>query len=460
MTLEQFSYPLTPPVLNWLVNGKISVSFSRAIRLWVILRELYNQEVETGWDAPLRHLDIRRLLHYSQSHPESDENARSCEDEGCICHWTVESWLNAEQKQMLISYLGKDKPEGLLNVKPFETVPKTLRDDVLLLYKAGWLKKAGRSFQRQHPDHWPKFSDDQASVDRELGELTTQDRWHLIKALESISVVDPQLDVASSLLLDQLSNRDLEQRIFFHFDYILSEEKQDLVNDLQHQLRDLWCGHEGGVIQFDYWYKPDKKVESTVHPVCLHYARRAKYLTAYGKDPEGSLEWHNYRLDRISSKRLKVLDWEDPRVPDELIQLYSKGELPNSEDVEQAMEEAWGFNFYLPKQLMILRFSREFADWYVRDTERHPTFESIEYEELEDLIWAEIPDEGQQQQILQILDQRPREDAYFKAWVRVGDINLIMRLRDWRPQGEVIAPICLRERMRREALQELAHYQN
>lgn len=233
MTSEWFSYPLTPPVLNWLVNGKISVSFSRAIRLWVILRQVYSQETETRWDAPLKHLDIRRLLHYSEAHPESNETARSCEDEGCICHRTVESWLNAEQKQILIRYLGKDKPESLLDVKPFETVPKTLRDDVLLLYKAGWLRKVGRSYQRQHPDRWPKFPEDKTSTDRDLGELTTQDRWHLIKALESVSVVDPQLDVASSLLLDQFSGREMEQRVFFHFDYILPEEKQDQVNDLR-----------------------------------------------------------------------------------------------------------------------------------------------------------------------------------------------------------------------------------
>lgn len=225
-------------------------------------------------------------------------------------------------------------------------------------------------------------------------------------------------------------------------------------------MRNLWHGQEGGIVQFDYWYKSDRKVTSTVYPVCLHYARRAKYLTAYGTDPQGALGWHNYRLDRIASRRLEILGWEDHQVSEELLQLYRGGKLPNSEDVAQAMEEAWGFNFYLPKQLMILRFSREFADWYVKDTERHPTFESIEYKELEDLIWAEVLDEGQQQQILQILDQRSPEDAYFKAWVRVGDINLIMRLRDWRPQGEVIAPICLRERMRQEALQELAHYQD
>jgi CRISPR-associated protein (TIGR03985 family) len=33
-----------------------------------------------------------------------------------------------------------------------------------------------------------------------------------------------------------------------------------------------------------------------------------------------------------------------------------------------------------------------------------------------------------------------------------------MRLRDWRPNGEVIAPIGIRNQMRQEAEQELYHY--
>ena len=33
-----------------------------------------------------------------------------------------------------------------------------------------------------------------------------------------------------------------------------------------------------------------------------------------------------------------------------------------------------------------------------------------------------------------------------------------MRLRDWRPNGEVIAPVALREQMRLEAQAELAYY--
>jgi CRISPR-associated protein (TIGR03985 family) len=34
-----------------------------------------------------------------------------------------------------------------------------------------------------------------------------------------------------------------------------------------------------------------------------------------------------------------------------------------------------------------------------------------------------------------------------------------MRLRDWRPNGELIAPLSIREQLKQEAIQELSNYQ-
>ncbi|MFB2898395.1 TIGR03985 family CRISPR-associated protein [Aerosakkonemataceae cyanobacterium BLCC-F50] len=67
---------------------------------------------------------------------------------------------------------------------------------------------------------------------------------------------------------------------------------------------------------------------------------------------------------------------------------------------------------------------------------------------------------SQQQQLLSIIGQRPENDAYYKAWIRMGDINVLMRLRDWRPNGEVIAPLSVRQKLREEVLQEMSHYQD
>ncbi|MFS8807792.1 TIGR03985 family CRISPR-associated protein, partial [Synechococcus sp. R6-10] len=118
----------------------------------------------------------------------------------------------------------------------------------------------------------------------------------------------------------------------------------------------------------------------------------------------------------------------------------------------------WGSDFYLPKALLILRFSPEFARRYVESTVRHPTFQPIAYERIPALVQRAVADAREREQILNIVRQRPTSDRYFRAWARVGDTNFTMRLRDWRPNGEVIAPLAYREQMAREAQAELQFY--
>ena len=204
----------------------------------------------------------------------------------------------------------------------------------------------------------------------------------------------------------------------------------------------------------------ESKVKVTVYPVCLHYLRRAKYLSAYGIDPNNNIAWHNYRLDRIVSKNLKILAWGDPLVPPELKQMRDKGTLPTPEYIDAQLKAAWGFNFYLPRELLIMRFPLKFARWYVNETSRHPTFKGISYDQLPKLITKNIDNKQECQQMLEIINQLPLNDAYYVAWIRTGDINVLMRLREWRPKGEVIAPLSIRQQMIDEAVQELANYRS
>lgn len=90
---------------------------------------------------------------------------------------------------------------------------------------------------------------------------------------------------------------------------------------------------------------------------------------------------------------------------------------------------------------------------------RHPSFSAVPYENLAKLIVQNIP-EIEQQKVLEILQQKPHSDAYYIGWIRTGDINVLMRLRDWRPNGEVIAPLSIRQQLRKEAIQELSNYQD
>ena len=106
-----------------------------------------------------------------------------------------------------------------------------------------------------------------------------------------------------------------------------------------------------------------------------------------------------------------------------------------------------------------MRFPTDFARWYVNETSRHPTFHAVDYCQLPKLINKNISDEQQRKKLLEIITQLSKNDAYYIAWIRTGDINVLMRLREWRPKGEVIAPLSIRQKMIDEAVQELANYQ-
>lgn len=250
-----------------------------------------------------------------------------------------------------------------------------------------------------------------------------------------------------------------------HLDYIFSDEVQDRVDSYQETIESLWRLPEGGVVMFDYGRVQLSQgcIESktvVVYPVCFHYARRAKYLSGYGIDPDGKLGWHNYRLDRILSDQVWTLPWGDERIPQVLKEKHRVGELPTSEEVEEALQEAWGLNFYEERQLLIMRFPAEFARWYVKDTIRHRTFQPIAHRELPRLVKQCVRDRTSAKQILELIKRKPSTDSYFWGWIRVPDINITMRLRDWRPNGEVIAPLEMRSQMQREAELELQNYQD
>ncbi|WP_181357298.1 hypothetical protein [Stenomitos frigidus] len=49
---------------------------------------------------------------------------------------------------------------------------------------------------------------------------------------------------------------------------------------------------------------------------------------------------------------------------------------------------------------------------------------------MPDLISQAITDPLEQQKTLKLIDRRSAKDAYYAVWIRAGDINVMMRLRD------------------------------
>jgi CRISPR-associated protein (TIGR03985 family) len=513
----------TPQILQWLAAGQLANRFLRSIRLWVLVDKLYGKNWAEFLPQPFTYSQLRDSNReyglFSSYHPHSEkltgeEIIANCHDQNCLCYQTANNLIftryspgdrittpleyRLQWVREISQMTGFDDNEiqKLLHACPFATVHRSLRDDLKQLVSLGWLQEAGKGKYRcvereylpviaeQHRNHTPQESlnrlgdcvERSARSDRNLSEfnfshLDISQVWELLRALESIAFVQPNLSTIINSLWEQISDRsstssllledEPQQRIFLHLDYIVSRSMQDRVDTYQEQLESLWHKPPGGMVRFNYWVaNTEKKVSVTVYPVCLHYLRRAKYLSAYGIDPDGNLAWHNYRLDRIASKRLKILPWDDPSVHKELKDMWHAGELPTPEYISQELAAAWGFNFYLPKQLLILRFSSHFAKWYVDDTFRHQTFRTVKYRELPEIIRDNIGNKTEQKQILKILQKSSPDDVYYTAWIRAGDINVLMRLRDWRPNGEAIAPLSIREQLAVEAKQELANYEH
>lgn len=505
-----FTHLPTPDVLNWLAKGRLADRKLRAVRLWVILTLLYGESGQASvLPQPFRYANVRDRL-FSPTHGNSE--TANCQtlsaycSEQCLCQQTVTTLLanrldaspllttSWQNRFIALTALSPDQVTTFLRSHPFFTVHRSIRDDLSHLVDMGWLTNKGQGrFHLVNAQHWPTLPESQSAA---IKGLSIEQTWEVLRSLESIAFVRPNLEVIIQTLWEQLNHsskapkgpshpgsnpsvanssvanqtgHEPEKRIFLHLNYILSDTQQEHVDTLQEQIEQLWR-QGGGVIQFDYAHRTDKKTghradnraddsqTMTVYPVCLHYMRRAKYLSAYGKDPLGTFGWHNYRLDRITSERLTILHWENTNVPTDLRALHQSNQLPTAAAVSTALENAWGFNFYLPRRLLIMRFPPAFAQRYVHQTERHTTFEPIDYKALPTLIKQEIKDAAERTALLKTLSQQKASDRYYRAWIRLGDINILMRLRDWRPNGEVIAPLELRQQMQDEAKAELKHY--
>ena len=477
--LSDFNYPPTPEILDWLALGRLGDRFNRSIRLWILLKYFYGERNNLAAKLPKDFIysDFREEF-FSPKHPPSDrftteQIKTECPDKKCICKKSIKELIKVEisplsiqeWQQQITDKMGGEVIE--IEQRPFAVVHRTIRDDLKYLAKLGWLKKSktiAGQYQCQPQKNWPQPPMIKTGV-WDTSELSSSQTWQLLKILESVSFVQPNLELVVESLREKITQQKLllrndpEKRIFIHLDYILSDESQDRVDDYHQQIDELWHRSPGGVIKFQYWItKAEKKLEIIVYPVCLHYARRAKYLTAFGTDPDGKFGWHNYRLDRIISEKLTILKWGSSQIPKNLSELWKKENLPTVDYVQEELEKAWGFNFYLPRDLLIIRFDPKFARGYVDNTVRHPTFEHIEYKGLSKLVQKEIKNPQERKQLLNIIKARSSKDTYYRGWIRNGDINVLMRLRDWRPNGEVIAPISIREKLKLEAEEELANY--
>ncbi|MBD2023918.1 TIGR03985 family CRISPR-associated protein [Leptolyngbya sp. FACHB-711] len=433
-------------LLRWLARGSLKQNLLRAIRLWVWLRWLYGDD-QTLSD-PFTFADCRGLF-FSASHPKG-EQAPDLHDPKCPCARTAAQWLfNAqmglserEWRQDLQQYEAISKPDlnQLLNSRLFAVTRRSLTADLQELAKLGWLHYLERDRHYRRVTQFPAYPGA-----KQLAKLST------VQAIDPLELFQPDL---GTIVQNHAGNVRGIQRFFLHLDYITPFHKLDQVDDWQEELRQVWQQDPVPPLQLTYQSaRHQTTLTPIVYPVCIYYAQRSVYLCGFS--PELSHQWYNFRLDRI--QHCCSLDWTDAAIPAALRLFYQKGQLPDPSYIQIELDKAWGFDFYLQPQQMVLRFNRDFHDRYIVDTFRHSTFKAIDRSRVMQLM-RQHKDGVQRETMLQVLQMRSLKDAYYQVCYRDGDTNIRHRLRAWRPHVEVLLPWSLRQEIAEEVQAEFQFY--
>jgi CRISPR-associated protein (TIGR03985 family) len=438
-----FQDPPTVELLQWFARSSLKQNLARSIRLWAWLCFLYGDESETqSMPSSFSYAEWRDRF-FTDSHPISD-NVPSLHDAKCRCSLTTAAWLfppgsERSQADWLRSLAQHDalptNINAILRSRLFAITRRSLSEDLQILARLGWLEQHGQKYQRVQ---------------------TYPTRPQTSPTSLSNILVQADLALIANNLDQQLSGY---QRFFIHVDYIVPTSKVDAVEDWQEALRQVWEKAPVAPVAIAYHSAQSGQLENgIVYPVCIYYMQRATYLCAWGytSDLATNLTWRNYRLDRI--KALLPLTWKDPRVPKKLFIEFKANRLPTPDYIQEQMSHAWGFDFYQPDELMVLRFDDWFDVGYVKGTVRHETFKSITYAQVKSLIKTHIDDRQQREAILSVWEKRSPNDAYYQVRYRQNDPNVLLRLRSWRPKIEILLPWSLRQKITQEVAQEYKMY--
>jgi CRISPR-associated protein (TIGR03985 family) len=325
---------------------------------------------------------------------------------------------------------------------------RTLRNDFATLEKLGWLEASGTASQRRY---WRVQSFPEMPWVASAAERTTT---HFIPN-DLASVVDHFPQPINGI-----------QRFILDVEYIVPQSVSGQVDRLLQTLKQLWQQTPVPPVRLSYrsirYYEAE--FELMTYPVCIYYFQRAPYLFAFGQTPQQKAEdhpntpnWYDYRLDRILS--LQPLDWEDTSIPatwrERRRSSKTSATIPRlfaektPAYVEQEVAAALGVEIHRPIAPLLLRFDRYFYGNYIANTERVKQFVEMDFERAEKHFQADpsIIDRGLS--LFHLFGDRPRHksDVFCLAQHRLGDNNVVMRLRAWGPNVEVLLPLSLRQRM-------------
>lgn len=474
MSDTTFDFSPAVELLQLLARGSLRQNLPKAVRLWVILRSHYGGETD-----PLK-LQLGETFTYSnwsqKFFTETDRYHKDYtippnHDPQCPCaqtisHWLFDSDLGVDKEEWQQSFLKlypmpeqdlerllsagiipetkkgsnqKCLPEGRL----FAVTSKNLQYDFNALVEMGWLR-----VQKVPQGNSARLKTLYSRV-KELPNPAIYSET-ASSHLEGVGVGNVILNDLADFFDDFGRSINGEQRFFLDIEYIVRRQLSQQINGIRKELKEIW--HQSRISPIKITYASarnfqrhqDEGEQYIVYPVCIYYSHRAPYLFAFGQNPgdEAKIDWYDYRLDRIQS--LQKLKWDEVDIAG-FSPKTCQSKTPKQ--IEQFRAEAWGFDFYKPHEVLLLRFERYFHSRYIEGTEREEIFKQIPYKLAQILINNSNSQAEEKQVILAAFKARSPSDIYCRVNYRVGDYNAIMRLRAWGPEVEVFLPGHLRKIM-------------
>lgn len=490
---EIFNYPSTVEVLKLLTPGSLKQNLAKAVRLWVILRSLYgddNDEVKLELGEEFNFLEWRNLFFLDAAKYHSRDQAPSLHHEKCRCATKLTEWLFA-------SKLSVEKSKWFCSFKQYYSIRDHQLDNLLLTGRINNRKVINKKAQKlsdpnkkTNPNGFSKSLSDGrlfAVISRNFQDHDFQSLvklgWLKIKKVNNQDTylkVDKfpefflaRLEDVESTPSEKFTNEELSafnnflskpingvQRFFIHAEYIVHPKLYNRVELLQKQLKGIWTQDKVPLVKLTYQSAKlyQDTVDCIVYPVCIYYYQRAPYLFAYGQIPKADrenswskIDWYDYRLDRILQLDELPKKSDDVNIPKHFVDICQGKYPPNPNDIKDKMSAAWGFDIYKPQELLVLRFDQYFYSNYILGTERDEMFRKISLKQVETLVKSYRPAASiEQKNLLSIVKSRSSSDIYCQVYYRVKDNNIVMRLRAWGPNVEVILPLHFRQDMKKD----------
>lgn len=479
MEMSELAFDVLPTVaiLHRLGQASLKQSLAKAVRLWVILRSLYGDvgdEVCLELDANFSYRDWAKQFFSAEPGGQNyhlRDRAAPEHDPSCVCmkslaHWLFDgeygaklgAWKTAFQQrygidaQVLEGLLrtGKLSAEGP-DLRLFGCTGKLLEKDFEALENRGWLIAQTDAAGKVRRNCYEKVS--LAVSAEKIRELRGTEALGVAVRHDIANFIQTDLAMVAETMAGPIRG---VQRFFLHTDYIVPMALSAQVGRFQETLLAGWEQAEVPPIRLVYQSARlyDEVVSCVVYPVCIYYFQRAPYLFAYGQVPDdektdektdsAGFNWYDYRLDHI--QQMEVINWGAAPLGLAAKCLGPGG--PSPAVVQDKMLEAWGFDFYRPTMDLVLRFDQYFYARYVEHTERATFLSEVSHRQVEGLVRRAAQQDEQLKGLVAALRDRSVTDVYRRVRYRVGDNNVVMRLRAWGENVEVILPGALRRQMR------------